>query len=116
MVEVNSVRRCLKTLAMAIVAVPATAQAQMPDTILYGVAYYDEYTPVDRVDEDARMMKAAGISVVRIAESTWGTLEPQPGVFDFSHVDRMLAAMRSEERRVGKECCTVCRSRWSPYH
>ena len=22
----------------------------------------------------------------------------------------------SEERRVGKECCTVCRSRWSPYH
>ena len=23
---------------------------------------------------------------------------------------------RSEERRVGKECCTPCRSRWSPYH
>jgi len=26
------------------------------------------------------------------------------------------AAFRSEERRVGKECRTVCRSRWSPYH
>ena len=25
-------------------------------------------------------------------------------------------AERSEERRVGKECCLVCRSRWSPYH
>ena len=24
--------------------------------------------------------------------------------------------MRSEERRVGKECLSVCRSRWSPYH
>ena len=23
---------------------------------------------------------------------------------------------RSEERRVGKECCALCRSRWSPYH
>jgi hypothetical protein len=23
---------------------------------------------------------------------------------------------RSEERRVGKECCVRCRSRWSPYH
>ena len=23
---------------------------------------------------------------------------------------------RSEERRVGKECTPVCRSRWSPYH
>ena len=26
------------------------------------------------------------------------------------------AGIRSEERRVGKECCGVCRSRWSPYH
>ena len=25
-------------------------------------------------------------------------------------------AKRSEERRVGKECDRVCRSRWSPYH
>ena len=24
--------------------------------------------------------------------------------------------LRSEERRVGKECATLCRSRWSPYH
>ena len=24
--------------------------------------------------------------------------------------------MRSEERRVGKECAQLCRSRWSPYH
>src|SRR3546814_16394791 len=24
--------------------------------------------------------------------------------------------MRSEERRVGKECVSTCRSRWSPYH
>ena len=27
-----------------------------------------------------------------------------------------LAAVRSEERRVGKECMHECRSRWSPYH
>ena len=26
------------------------------------------------------------------------------------------APVRSEERRVGKECATLCRSRWSPYH
>ena len=24
--------------------------------------------------------------------------------------------VRSEERRVGKECASMCRSRWSPYH
>ena len=28
----------------------------------------------------------------------------------------LLAEMRSEERRVGKECLRLCRSRWSPYH
>jgi putative copper resistance protein D len=28
----------------------------------------------------------------------------------------LWAADRSEERRVGKECRRLCRSRWSPYH
>ena len=28
----------------------------------------------------------------------------------------VLPRNRSEERRVGKECCSWCRSRWSPYH
>src|SRR3546814_20636050 len=28
----------------------------------------------------------------------------------------MTAAARSEERRVGKECVSTCRSRWSTYH
>ena len=32
--------------------------------------------------------------------------------FDLQHVKEE----RSEERRVGKECNQVCRSRWSPYH
>ena len=27
-----------------------------------------------------------------------------------------IARARSEERRVGKECLRLCRSRWSPYH
>ncbi|KST61040.1 beta-galactosidase [Methylobacterium sp. GXS13] len=84
--------------AMAIAT--SSAGAQVPQTILYGAAYYDEYTPVDRVDEDARMMKAAGITVVRIAESTWGTLEPQPNVFAFDHIDRTLAAMNREGIKV----------------
>ncbi|MXV52906.1 cellulase family glycosylhydrolase [Pedobacter sp. HMF7647] len=49
--------------------------------------------PYDRLDSDVSMMKEAGINVVRIAESTWSTMEPQDGVFDFSHIDRVLNAM-----------------------
>jgi beta-galactosidase len=65
------------------------------DELLFGAAYYDEYLPTDRIDQDVTMMQAAGINVVRIAESTWSTLEPQPGVFDFTHVDRALDAFES---------------------
>ena len=49
--------------------------------------------PYERLDKDIRMMKEAGINVVRIAESTWSTVEPQDGVFDFTHIDRVLDAM-----------------------
>ncbi len=47
------------------------------NTLLFGVGYYDEYMPYDRLEKDVVMMKEAGINVVRIAESTWGTVEPQ---------------------------------------
>src|SRR3546814_6185842 len=34
----------------------------------------------------------------------------------FQGIPRMTFSPRSEERRVGKECVSTCRSRWSPYH
>ena len=61
--------------------------------LLFGAAYYDEYMPYDRLQQDVAMMKKAGINTVRIAESTWSTCEPQEGVFDFSHVERVMDAM-----------------------
>src|SRR3546814_15281996 len=32
------------------------------------------------------------------------------------YATKFTAALRSEERRVGKECVSPCRYRWSPYH
>jgi beta-galactosidase len=49
--------------------------------------------PYERLEKDVKMMQEAGINVVRIAESTWSTVEPQDNVFDFSHIDRVLNAM-----------------------
>jgi len=87
--------RLLAAAVVVVIAAIAHGQARADgfDTVLFGVAYYDEYAPSDRLDQDVAAMKAANVTVVRIAESTWGTLEPQPGVFDFSHVDRVLDAM-----------------------
>src|SRR3546814_14167370 len=38
------------------------------------------------------------------------------GIGDATLNGRELAVARSEERRVGKECVSTCRTRWSPYY
>src|SRR3546814_14784542 len=40
---------------------------------------------------------------------------PAFGVKTFYRLHQAHIAFRSEERRVGKECVSTCRSRWSPY-
>ena len=81
------------TVTLSLLAGWSSAQTPKQDKLLFGVAYYDEYMPYERLDKDIQMMKEAGINVVRIAESTWSTVEPQDGVFDYSHIDRVLNAM-----------------------
>ena len=63
------------------------------DKIYYGVAYYREYLPEERIDKDIKLMLDAGINYVRIAESTWSTFEKQEGVFDFSTILVVLDKM-----------------------
>ncbi len=71
------------------------------DRILYGAAYYNEYHEariVDengieiaaRTDEDFRLMKESGVSVIRVAESVWQKWEPQQGVYDLEWLQPIL--------------------------
>src|SRR3546814_11924311 len=41
---------------------------------------------------------------------------PQHGTVTMVNSSNGEFTYRSEERRVGKECVSTCRSRWSPYH
>ena len=45
-----------------------------------------------------------------------GSVLVDPKNADVVYVAALGHGYRSEERRVGKECHTTCRSRWSPYH
>src|SRR6266496_2711404 len=63
------------------------------DTVLYGVAYYPEYMPYDRLDKDVEMMQKAGITVVRVGESTWSSWEPRDGEFRFEWMERVIDRM-----------------------
>jgi beta-galactosidase len=82
-------------LLCAVTAWPSLAQTRpfSPDkmeTILYGAAYYPEYMPSDRLDKDVELMQRAGITVVRVGESTWSSWEPRDGDFQFAWMERVL--------------------------
>ena len=64
------------------------------DTVLYGAAYYTEYMPYDRLDRDVQLMQQAGISVVRMGESSWGLWEPEDGRFEYAWMDRVIGRMQ----------------------
>lgn len=73
--------------------VTASVQPTRMDTILYGVSYYHEYMPYERLDKDVELMKAAGLNVVRMGESSWGLWEPREGHFEFAWMDRIVDRM-----------------------
>lgn len=86
----------LSTLAL-IAVLPAILNGQSirQENILYGAAYYHEYMPYERLDEDVKLMKDAGISVVRVGESTWSLFEPREGDFEFEWMDRIIDAFHA---------------------
>ena len=83
-----------------------------------GTGASDERVPVDvavgvLIDPDGCFLltsRPAGKVYAGYWEFPGGKLEAGESV------ESALRRERSEERRVGKECCALCRSRWSPYH
>jgi beta-galactosidase len=78
---------------------PAEKAVEFP-SVLYGVAYYNEYMPQptataqdEQLAKDVAMMKDAGLSVVRMGESTWSLWEPEDGRFEYAWMDRVVDAM-----------------------
>lgn len=59
----------------------------------FGVCYYPEHWPEARWAEDARQMRALGLSIVRIAEFAWSRLEPQEGRFDWDWLERAVEVL-----------------------
>ncbi|GAB2588088.1 beta-galactosidase [Streptomyces capparidis] len=62
----------------------------LPDRVLFGAAYYHEYQPHDRLEEDLDLMERARFSVIRVGESVWSTWEPSNGRFDLDWLQPVL--------------------------
>jgi beta-galactosidase len=86
-------KRLLTVSFFIFLATALFAQPQKFSTILYGVAYYHEYMPYERLEADVKLMQDAGISVVRLGESSWSLFEPKEGVFEFAWMDRIIDRM-----------------------
>src|SRR3546814_11656994 len=63
---------------------------------------------VAKLDDDVTILDVGHNSLSN------GHLAPERGCN--SSICSKYQPIRSEERRVGKECVSTCRSRWSPYH
>src|SRR3546814_16854709 len=70
-----------------------------------GIARFAEYLVPD--DRGQHLARAYDILETEIERG-------QPEAYDIGIAE--IADHRSEARRVGKECVSTCRSRWSPYH
>ena len=67
----------------------------------------------------ALVCAARGEAMLQLFNQSWVEVSQKiPEIAEAGYTSLWLPppAKRSEERRVGKECCTPCRSRWSPYH
>jgi beta-galactosidase len=72
--------------------------AVLPARVLFGAAYYHEYTPAydpelrpdERLKTDLDLMAEANFTVIRVGESVWSTWEPENGRFDLDWLQPIL--------------------------
>ena len=79
---------------------------------MLGVCYYPEHWPEARWAEDARRMRALGLTHVRVGEFAWSRLEPGPGRFDFGWLDRALDTLHGAGLKVVLGTPTATPPRW----
>jgi beta-galactosidase len=58
--------------------------------ILYGADYNPEQWPEATWQEDARLMREAGVNLVSLGIFAWAHLEPRPGAYTFDWLDRVM--------------------------
>ena len=77
-----------------------------------GVCYYPEHWPEGDWVEDARMMREAGLTHVRIGEFAWAKMELRQGVFDWAWLDTAIDVLHSAGLEVTLGTPTATPPKW----
>ena len=93
----------IRTFWWSVLFVAVSSVAQNPTTssiptqipgqnaILMGAAWYPEQWPESRWEDDLKLMEAANLKVVRIAEFAWSRMEPSEGHYDLDWLERAIS-------------------------
>ncbi|MGW3729712.1 beta-galactosidase, partial [Streptomyces sp. NPDC000851] len=91
----------------------------MPETtprgltrLAFGGDYNPEQWPETVWQEDVRLMREAGVSMVSVGIFSWALLEPEPGMYDFGWLDRLLDLLHENGIRVDLGTPTVVPPVW----
>lgn len=63
--------------------------------IYYGASYYPEAWPEAQVDQDIKRMKELRMNVMRMAEFSWSTMEPEEGKYNFSWLHKVIEKLHA---------------------
>ena len=104
--------------------VPTSGGGRMPEPALDRLSnilrvFNDQFGNIDWKDADKiRQVIAEEIPTKVAADKAYQNAMQHSDKQNarIEHDKALQRVLRSEERRVGKECCALCRSRWSPYH
>ncbi|TCR16277.1 beta-galactosidase [Streptomyces sp. BK205] len=91
----------------------------MPETtprglsrLAFGGDYNPEQWPESVWDEDVRLMREAGVTMVSVGIFSWALLEPEPGAYDFGWLDRVMDLLHENGIRVDLGTPTVAPPKW----
>ena len=91
----------------------------MPETtprgltrLAFGGDYNPEQWPESVWQEDVRLMREAGVTLVSVGIFSWALLEPSPGTYDFGWLDRLLDLLHEHGIRVDLGTPTVVPPVW----
>jgi beta-galactosidase len=73
--------------------VASTPRTLRLDALAYGGDYNPDQWSEDVWREDVRLMREAGVNIVSLPIFSWPQLEPEPGVYDWQWLDRILTLL-----------------------
>ena len=80
--------------------------------IIYGGDYNPDQWTSEIWEEDARLMKEAGVNLVSLGIFSWTKMEPKPGVFDFAWLDQLMDLLHAHGVSVNLATPTASPPAW----